>query len=642
MNEVTALIPALGAVLVKFLWQGAVIGLLAWLALVLLRNARPQARYAVACLALLTCVLVPLWQFIHALGVSAPMMTAQALASDATIGSVAGQAYTAPSFSSLTSLPVLPDGAMPWIVACWAAGASALALRMASGICWVRRLRTRTLIDNGWQQRLDLLARRIGIHRAVALRIIAEGDSPLSIGWWKPMVLIPSALALRMPTHLLEALLAHELAHVRRHDYLVNLLQGAVEILLFYHPVTWWLSNRIRVEREQVADDIAATALGEPRRLALALAQLDRYTSLMPTYAQAANGGHLLSRIQQLIRPDRRTIGSIVAVPLLGLATAGLVFAQIVPIPVAPIAHEAPIAFKAPSAPTAVNAPATPIGRVAQLTPVAIAIPAEARVTALAPVASSNVHLTSTRGTSGAGYALVREDRKGFAMSGSVEDIENVRAARRSIGEDFIWFRRNGKAYVIRDTAILKRAEAAWAPTYELETKMQALDARMRPHQDRLEALGNQMQTLHAENDFETPEVKAAAEKMEALGKRMQDVTQRKIALAQPKKDASGNRNLEKQAQELSRQQQVLAREMQKQSEVMKASSSKREAQSVPREALARKMEAASKPMEAIGKEMEALGPQIKRMAAITDGKILSLIDEAVRVGLTNPAPQSN
>ena len=144
------------------------------------------------------------------------------------------------------------------------------------------------------------------------------------------MVLLPTALLARMPVALVEALLAHELAHVRRHDYLVNLLQGAVEAMLFHHPVTWWLSHRIRIEREQIADQLAAEAIGEPRRLALALSELSDSLSSTPTerlpaLALAAHGGHLMSRIEQLVRPAlRRNHAGRIAFPLLGLAVAGI------------------------------------------------------------------------------------------------------------------------------------------------------------------------------------------------------------------------------------------------------------------------------------------------------------------------------
>ena len=137
------------------------------------------------------------------------------------------------------------------------------------------------------------------------------------------MVLVPAALLARMPADLLEALLAHELAHVRRHDYLVNLLQNAVETLLFFHPAVWWISRRIRAERELIADHIAASTLGEPRRLALALSELERIQFSTPQPALAANGGDLMVRIKQLVQPEARSGGWKTVLPALVMAAAG-------------------------------------------------------------------------------------------------------------------------------------------------------------------------------------------------------------------------------------------------------------------------------------------------------------------------------
>ncbi|HXA48397.1 MAG TPA: M56 family metallopeptidase [Burkholderiaceae bacterium] len=111
-----------------------------------------------------------------------------------------------------------------------------------------------------------------------------------------------------MPPDLLEALLAHEVAHIKRFDYLINFIQSTVEILLFYHPVVWWISGRIRREREQIADDLAAGILGEPRRLALALRELEQFQFSTTHLAQAASGGNLMFRIQRLLRPNVQPI----------------------------------------------------------------------------------------------------------------------------------------------------------------------------------------------------------------------------------------------------------------------------------------------------------------------------------------------
>ena len=114
------------------------------------------------------------------------------------------------------------------------------------------------------------------------------------------------------------------MAHIKHHDYLVNLLQNVIETVLFYHPAVWWISNRIRVERELMADDLAARTLGEPRRLALALSELEKLQFSTHHLAQAANGGNLMERIQRLIRPAPRALNWKAAIPMLGLALASL------------------------------------------------------------------------------------------------------------------------------------------------------------------------------------------------------------------------------------------------------------------------------------------------------------------------------
>jgi D-alanyl-D-alanine endopeptidase (penicillin-binding protein 7) len=175
-----------------------------------------------------------------------------------------------------------------------------------------------------WQQRLSQLAARLGIRRDVSLRIVESLASPITAGWWSPVVLMPAALVTRMPAELLEALLAHELAHVRRHDFLLNLLQNVVEILLFYHPAVWWLSRRIRHERELVADNIAASLTGEPRKLALALSELEKMQFASQRLALAADGGDLAQRIRQLVVPRQPRSNLKALLATLGLAAACL------------------------------------------------------------------------------------------------------------------------------------------------------------------------------------------------------------------------------------------------------------------------------------------------------------------------------
>jgi D-alanyl-D-alanine endopeptidase (penicillin-binding protein 7) len=209
---------------------------------------------------------------------------------------------------------------LPWLVIAWAAIAATLSLRMALGLAWIGRTARSFRPNDQWQARLVQLANRMGVNRAVRLRIVDDLASPITAGWWRPVVLVPASLVSGMPPELLEALLAHELGHVKRFDYLVNLGQNVVEILLFYHPAVWWISGRIRAEREHIADELAARAIGEPRRLALALSELERVQFSGAQLAQAANGGDLMGRIKRLVRPDRQALNWKASLPVLGLA----------------------------------------------------------------------------------------------------------------------------------------------------------------------------------------------------------------------------------------------------------------------------------------------------------------------------------
>ena len=303
-------VASVGWTLVHFVWQGALIGCAVAVLLALLRGARPEHRYTVACTGLLLCLVLP------AVGLAMRLTDA----SGGKGGAIFGVAGANAGLSNGLPWDALLRDQLGWIVACWAACALALALRMCLGLVWIRRAASDEARDPAWQARLDSLAAGCGISRPVHLRLVAGLSSPVTAGWWRPVVLVPASLVSNIPIHLLEALLAHELAHIRRHDYLVNLAQNVVETLLFYHPAVWWISGRIRAEREHIADDIAARQLGEPRRLALALSELDKLQFSTHHLAQAANGGDLMSRIKRLVRPDTQAPSWKAAVPVIGLA----------------------------------------------------------------------------------------------------------------------------------------------------------------------------------------------------------------------------------------------------------------------------------------------------------------------------------
>ncbi|WP_298408015.1 M56 family metallopeptidase [Janthinobacterium sp.] len=306
--ELGNLVPALGWVLLYFVWQGVIVGAVSAVLLWLLRQASARWRYAVCALALLLCLCIPT---VHLLSLLSGTSLAQLPMAAPPAWRAALQAW------------------MPALVLAWSAGVGLMSLRLCLGLAWVGRLRRQAVAAPAiWQARLDALALRMGLRRSgrIPLKLHAGLASPVTVGFWRPVILLPAALLSGMPVALLEALLAHELAHVRRWDYLVNLLQSVAEALLFFHPVVWWLSARMRAEREQVADALAAQALQDPQQLATALHALSLHAAA-PQHAgllMSARGGALLTRIERLMAPGLDTAGWKLAVPALLLACATL------------------------------------------------------------------------------------------------------------------------------------------------------------------------------------------------------------------------------------------------------------------------------------------------------------------------------
>ena len=197
-----------------------------------------------------------------------------------------------------------------WVVMVWLAGAVVFWVRLAGG--WVVAARMRSMLVRRappeWQEILRRLGARIGLSRPVRLLVSALVQVPTVVGWLRPVVLVPVGALSGLPAEHLEALLLHELAHIRRHDYLVNILQSVAEALLFYHPAVWWVSGHIRAERELCCDDVAVSVSGDALTYARALAQLESYRPAHLSAAVAANGGSLSDRIARLLGQSRPAV----------------------------------------------------------------------------------------------------------------------------------------------------------------------------------------------------------------------------------------------------------------------------------------------------------------------------------------------
>ena len=632
-----SLVPLLGRTLLDFLWQGAVIGLLAAVALQALRNARPQARYAVACIALLACLLVPAIELLVLLcadgGVPTALATSFAATLSPPLAPLGDVSHSPPATLDPAHWALRLQDAWPTIVAAWAAGTGALSLRMALGVAWIARLRSAPQgpQQRPWQARLDVLAAGFALSRPVGLRLVDGLDSPAAAGWWRPVVLLPAALLTHLPVELVEALLAHELAHVRRHDYLVNLLQTLVEALLFYHPVTWWLSRRIRAERELVADQLAARVV-PPRRLARALAALAELPSrdvAFPALAPAAHGGPLMSRIEKLIRPDRRHAGARTTLPLLVLAGACIAVvaqARTGPEPATPAVQTASAVASAPATRSAVAASTAP------------AAPATAPAARRNEGEVRRIVLEESREPT---FAIVQKSRSGITMSGSVDEADEIERTRDRLGQDFLWFRRDGKAYVVTDPGTVRRAADAWRETEANGRAMEQLGAQMQVHGRKMEAIGAQMQAVSARKQTSTPEIEAASQRIQQMSGEMQALAgqQAQLAAAMTHADVAEHERLEVQMAALDQKQDALSDRMDTESARIEAASERLGLDLKPLDDLGRQMDEAGKPMEALGKQMDVLGHKQDQLSAQAERETRQLIEEAVAKGLASPAP---
>jgi len=304
----------LGWTLVHLLWQGAAVAVLLCIVLRLLGKCSANLRYVVACSALAVVVVLPVVTICLV-----PALPSYALleAESASLQAPMGEAMrivpvNLESVESVESFGAvglkqravnLLEPALPYIVACWVLGVFALSLWHLGGWTHLQCLRRRLTkqADDTLLAKLSTLAEELRVTRPVRLVESALVQIPTVVGWVRPVILLPATALTGLTGDQVEALLAHELAHIRRGDYLINMLQTVVEILGFYHPAVWWISNEIRLERENCCDDLAVATCGDKMHYATALAEMERIRSTQGELAMAANGGNLLMRIRRLI-----------------------------------------------------------------------------------------------------------------------------------------------------------------------------------------------------------------------------------------------------------------------------------------------------------------------------------------------------
>ena len=299
------MIDVAGWTLLHFVWQGAALAMVTAAALRCCRRSTPDARYAIACVGFVSMLGAPvvtagvLWSptvdFTFGVGGSPAVVTQETVP-------VGVSNWVDITFSMLTVRAGV-DAVLPLVVVTWLCGVTLLLVRMAGGLWRVRQLQMLSLATTAsrWQGASARLASRLGVRVPVHVVDTTRVETPTAVGWLRPAILLPIAALANLTPSQVEAILAHELVHIRRHDYVVNVLQTLAETLLFYHPAVWWVSSRIRVEREHCCDDATVELCGDAVNYATALTELEAFRSGDTGLAVAATSGSLRHRVHRIL-----------------------------------------------------------------------------------------------------------------------------------------------------------------------------------------------------------------------------------------------------------------------------------------------------------------------------------------------------
>jgi GWxTD domain-containing protein len=292
----TPLASALGWTLFHSLWEGAAAALILLGALWAIRSAR--RRYVAACIAALAILAGFAFTLFRLLPEKAGALTT--IAPGMPPGSRAGYDWL-PEFSTRLRFADV----LPWLTPFWIVGVVVFQVR--SLVSWVAawRIRRRGVYcaPDRWLERLADLREAMRVSKPVALLESCLTEMPIVIGCLRPVILAPVGMLAGMPADQIDAILLHELAHIRRGDYLVNLAQMIVESLLFYHPAIWWIGGVIRAERENCCDDLVVESSVDAHRYAAALTALEENRWAAQEAALAATGGNLVKRVRRLLNP---------------------------------------------------------------------------------------------------------------------------------------------------------------------------------------------------------------------------------------------------------------------------------------------------------------------------------------------------
>lgn len=398
------LLPAIAWTLIHFCWQAAAIAALYGAAsLFLTRRSSSRTRYMLALAALIAMLVAAAgtfaWQFRADFTQAGTLLSSSN--THAALPNRVQQAMPPGLVRTATEMPA-SSGAnpnipalMPWIDGIWLLGVFALSLRSLGGWWIIRRLRASAdpAIPDAVRASFDRIAAALGLRRNLDLAVSNSVSGPLTVGFLRATVLLPLSAITALGPEELEVVLAHELAHVRRADFLWNLVQTFAETVFFFHPAVWWIGSCLRSERELCCDDMALQVCPNPVVYASALFHLEEQRARQPHLAMALDGngsGHSLRMrilrilgepVMQISRGPSRAFS-------ISVALAGLLLLVFPSTQVLASLHPAHAAVSTHPAPKLVVAPVLHVSAVTAVEPV-VAVEAKPQ-----PVASPEPAIT--------------------------------------------------------------------------------------------------------------------------------------------------------------------------------------------------------------------------------------------------------
>ncbi|AKP50750.1 M56 family metallopeptidase [Cyclobacterium amurskyense] len=297
------ILEVLGWTLAHSLWQLLLVAGILWLLFRIEAFKSPQRRYSLGLSALFVILCLFTGTFIYEYELNnlpidqEIVVPVNALASEKL-------AVNALSFPEILSRKI--EGALPYMVYFWLTGVMVYFFRHAGNFVALQQLKARAeeKVPQPLIQSANKIKQQFAIQFPVDFKLSREIRVPITYGILKPVILIPIGLMVQLSPAQLEAIIAHELAHIRRHDFAINLVQAALEILFFYHPAFWWINTLVKEAREHVADDMAIASGVKSIDLAHALAMVaNQATEQSPELAMAAHSSKfpLLNRIKRML-----------------------------------------------------------------------------------------------------------------------------------------------------------------------------------------------------------------------------------------------------------------------------------------------------------------------------------------------------